>query len=64
MVAKKVHAGLRGVYPFQAESLAAHIEFGKDKEFGSPEEVITTVARMVDDLEQKLSKVNDLASGA
>jgi restriction system protein len=51
-----VTRAFRGVYPFQSETLASFIAFGKDKQYASPEEVISIVTPMVEELEQKLSK--------
>jgi restriction system protein len=51
-----ISRAFRGVYPLQTDSLAALVEFGRDKQFRSPEEVIATVAPMIDELEQRLSK--------
>jgi len=52
----------RGVYPFQLDSLAALVEFGKNKQFRSPEEVIATITPMIDDLEQRLLKATPLVA--
>ncbi|MES2243927.1 MAG: restriction endonuclease [Pseudomonadota bacterium] len=46
----------RGVYPFRPDSLQALVEFGKDRQFGSTEEVIATITPMVQELEVKLAK--------
>lgn len=46
----------RGVYPFQSETLASFVAFGKDKQYTSPDEVVSIVAPMVEEFEQKLSK--------
>jgi restriction system protein len=49
----------RGVYPFQSDSLAWLLAFGKDKQFASPEEVAATITPMVEELEQRLSKATE-----
>lgn len=46
----------RGVYPFGPDSLQALVEFGKDRLFQSPEEVIATITPMVEELEGKLAR--------
>jgi hypothetical protein len=51
-----VTRAFRGVYPFQSDTLLSFITFGKDKQFGSAEEVVSIVAPMVEELEQKLLK--------
>ena len=45
----------RGVYPFRPDSIQALVKFGKDRQFTSPEEVIATIAPMVEELEDKLA---------
>jgi hypothetical protein len=45
----------RGVYPFSPDSLQSLLEFGKDKQFGSPVEVVAIVGPMLDELERRLS---------
>lgn len=45
----------RGTYPFSPDSFQALFEFGKDRLFQSPEEVIATISPMVDELEGKLA---------
>ena len=53
----------RGVYPFGPDSLQALVQFGKDRQFQSPEELISTILTMVEELEGKLAKAT-LAAGA
>ena len=48
----------RGVYPFQPESIPSLLRFGKDKDFVSPEEVISVIAPLVGELEDKLAKAS------
>jgi hypothetical protein len=45
---------IRGIYPFQGETLGAIIYFGKDKYFESSAEVITVVDEMITELEKRL----------
>lgn len=49
-----VSRAFRGTYPFQADALTVFVEFGKDKQFSSAEEVIEIVASKVAELEKKL----------
>lgn len=49
-----VTRAFRGTYPFQTDALAVFVEFGKDKQFSSAEEVIGIVAPKVDELEKRL----------
>ncbi|WP_437605678.1 restriction endonuclease [Sorangium sp. So ce834] len=51
----------RGVYPFRPESLPALVDFGRDRQFASPEEVIATIAPMVEELECKIAKARQRA---
>lgn len=44
----------RGTYPFGAESLQTLVEFCKDRQFQSAQEVIATILPMVEDLETRL----------
>ncbi len=44
----------RGIYPFQSEDLEAFRQFGKDKYFDSPKEVVELVESQVSELEVKL----------
>ena len=46
----------RGSYPFRGESLQVFVDFGKDREFVSPDDVIATVEPMVQELEERLAK--------
>jgi restriction system protein len=46
----------RGVYPFSPDSLLALIRLGKDRKFESPEEVISTISPIVEELEAKLAQ--------
>jgi hypothetical protein len=52
-----ISRAFRGLYAFRPDSLSALVQFGKDREFGSPEEVIATIAPMIAELEQKLDNV-------
>jgi hypothetical protein len=54
-----INRAFRGVYPLRSGNLAAHIEFGEEKQFGSPEEVIATLAPMIEELERKLTAAAD-----
>jgi len=51
-----IRRALRGNYPFQLDTLTSFVEFGKDKQFGSLTEVVSIVAPMIEELEQKLLK--------
>jgi restriction system protein len=44
----------RGIYPFQSDTLAAVVLFGRDKHFQSPKEVMDLVQEKVSELENKL----------
>lgn len=44
----------RGSYPFGPESLQALVEFGKDRQFHSVQDVIATISPMVEELEARL----------
>ncbi len=44
----------RGIYPFQSDSMEVFVQFGKDKYFESPKEIVELVEKMVSDLEKKL----------
>jgi hypothetical protein len=46
----------RGTYPFQPDNLLTLMEFGKDRMFHSPEEVIATISPIVDELTGKLAE--------
>lgn len=48
----------RGTYPFQTASLPALVEFGKDKQFSSAEEVVEIVTSKVEELETKIQLAN------
>lgn len=49
----------RGNYPFGPESLQGLIEFGKDRQFNSAQEVISTISPMVEELEVRLVSAQD-----
>jgi restriction system protein len=46
----------RGVYPFQSDTLSSFSTFGKDKQFVSPEEVVSIASSLIEELEQKLAE--------
>jgi restriction system protein len=46
---------LRGNYPFRGDALQSLVEFGKDRQFSNPEEVIAAIEPMVQELEEKLA---------
>lgn len=48
----------RGIYPFHSDSIHSLMTFGKDKQFSSPQEVITTLTPMIEELEGKLNDAN------
>jgi restriction system protein len=56
-----INRAFRGVYPICPDSLQALVEFGKDRQFASPEEVIAIIAPMVEELECKLAKAREAA---
>ena len=45
----------RGIYPFQSEEIEAFIQFGRDKSFESPNEIIELVEQKISELEEKLN---------
>jgi len=45
----------RGSYPFRLETLPSLMEFGKDRQFASAEDVVATVGIIVEELEGKLT---------
>lgn len=49
----------RGTYPFGSDSLQALVEFGKDRQFNSAQEVISTISPMVEELEARLVSARD-----
>ena len=44
----------RGTFPFQSDTLEAIIQFGRDKKFESPKEIVDLVEHMISELEEKL----------
>ena len=44
----------RGIYPFQSEDIEVFIQFGRDKSFESPKEIVELVEHKVSELEAKL----------
>jgi restriction system protein len=56
-----INRAFRGVYPFGLDSLQALVAFGKDRRFQSPEEVVVTVEPLVQELESKLTEVEQRA---
>lgn len=44
----------RGDYPFQSNEIEAFIQFGKDKNFESPKEIVELVEHRISELEEKL----------
>ncbi len=50
-----INRAFRGVYPFRPDSFESLVEFGKDREFKSANEVIAIVEPMIEVLEHKLA---------
>ncbi len=50
----------RGSYPFKSESIEVFIQFGKDKQFESPQEVAELLESKVSELERKLDSYSML----
>lgn len=63
-----VTRAFRGIYPFQSDAITVFVEFGRDKQFSSAEEVIEIVAPRVDELEKRLqiamAEINEHQSNA
>lgn len=51
----------RGTYPFQSDSMEIFAQFGYDKSFGSPEEVIGIVEGLTEELEHRLDAYNHVS---
>ncbi len=54
-----VSRAMRGVFPFQTDSIDVFVEFGPDKVFYSAEEVVAIVQPRTEELESKLHIANE-----
>lgn len=54
----------RDIYPFQCVSIEVFEQFGKDKKFESPKEIVELVEHMISELEEKLDSCESQTQNA